>query len=65
MKMKKYYIRTITYTGMGEMEVLATSFSTTTNNHTSTGFYAFYDGTERVACYPIDKTIIYKIEEID
>lgn len=65
MKMKRYYLKVMTYTGMYEAEVIATSFSTTTTTNIPSGFYAFWDGTERVACYPIDRTIIHRIKEID
>jgi len=45
--------------------VFATKFHTTTNNSTSSGFYSFYDENTLVACYPIEKTIISNIEEVE
>ena len=53
------------YTHVYKTTILATSFHTTTNNSTSSGFYAFYDNDKLVACYPIDKTIIESIEEVE
>jgi hypothetical protein len=43
-------------------EVKADSFHTTTNNNTSSGYYAFYANGELVACYPVDRTAITSIE---
>jgi hypothetical protein len=43
-------------------EVKADSFTTTTNNSTSKGYYAFHANGELVACYPIDRTSITSIE---
>lgn len=63
--MKKYYLKVIIHEGLYETEVLATSFSPTTTSNSPTGFYTFWDGVVMVACYPIYRTIIYKIEEID
>jgi len=39
--------------------------SITNNNGDSSGFYSFFDGNELVACYPIEKTIITGIEEME
>ena len=43
-------------------EVKADRFHTTTNNSTSSGYYAFYANDELVACYPVDRTAITSIE---
>jgi hypothetical protein len=45
--------------------VFATKFRNTTNDSSSSGFYSFYDENTLVACYPIDKTIISSIEEVE
>jgi len=42
--------------------VEAEYFHTTTNNSTTSDYYAFYSNGELVACYPINRTIIYKVE---
>ncbi len=42
--------------------VEAEYFHTTTNGSTSSDYYAFYSNRELVACYPIKRTIISKIE---
>ena len=42
--------------------VEAEYFLTTTNNSTISGYYAFYSNGELVACYPINRTFIHKIE---
>jgi len=48
-----------------QVAVFATKFHTTTNNSTSSGFYSFYDENTLVACYPIEKTIISSIDQIE
>ena len=63
--MKKYNLYVMAYTHVYKTTIFATSFHTTTNNSTSSGFYAFYDNDKLVACYPIDKTIIESIEEVE
>lgn len=63
--MKKYILTVMTYTQSFDTTILATKFSTTTNNSISSGFYSFYDKDKLVGCYPIDKTIIKSIEEIE
>jgi hypothetical protein len=45
--------------------VEADYLNTTTNNATTSGYYAFYIKEKLVACYPIDRTIITRIEEVD
>lgn len=42
--------------------VEAEYFLTTTNNSTTSGYYGFYNKKELVACYPINRTFIHKIE---
>ena len=45
-------------------QVQAAYFHTTTNNSTTSGYYGFYDDEDQtVACYPINRTIISKIED--
>ncbi len=44
--------------------VKAEYFSTHTNDSSSSGYYAFYANGELVACYPINRTAIQKIEKI-
>jgi hypothetical protein len=61
--MNQYYLRILTYTGSYEVTVKAQSFSTTTSNSSTTGFYRFVDTDHStIACYPIDKTVIESIE---
>ena len=60
--MKKYYLQVIGG-GVYKYEVYATSFHTQTSGSTSSGYYAFYDGKSLVACYPIDRTLIVRIDE--
>jgi hypothetical protein len=65
-KMKTYHLSTIVGDSVMETKVQAEYFDTTTFNSTSSGYYAFKnhkDGKDQlVACYPIDRTIISKIE---
>ena len=42
--------------------VEAEYFRTTTNNSTTLGYYGFYNKNELVACYPINRTFIHKVE---
>jgi hypothetical protein len=58
--MKKFQIKVLTYTGSYETQVYAENFST--NN---SGFYKFICDGDIVSCYPIDKTIILSIENIE
>jgi hypothetical protein len=62
--MKRYYLTILTPTGNLNETVDAKSFSTTTNSNTSSGFYSFFDSDGLVACYPINRTIISKIENL-
>ena len=52
-------------TGITKSEVIADHFNTSTNGSTSSGYYAFYKDRELVACYPIDRTVIHLITEIE
>ena len=63
--MKKIYTLHIlgASSGVYNYTVEATHFHTTTPNSSSSGFYSFYDGDNLVWCYPIGRTIIYKIDE--
>jgi len=63
--MKKYHIMIIGGTGITKSEVIADHFNTSTNGSTSSGYYAFYKDRELVACYPIDRTVIHLITEIE
>lgn len=60
--MKKYYLEVIG-AGVYKYEVFATKFKTQTSSSSSSGYYAFYDDGILVACYPIERTIIVKIDE--
>jgi hypothetical protein len=60
--MKTYHITIIGGSSFATELVKADNFTTTTNSSTSSGFYAFYLKDELVACYPINRTIIKKIE---
>jgi hypothetical protein len=63
--MKRYYLQVLGATApISEPVVDAKYFSTTTNSNTSSGYYAFYDSDGLVACYPINRTIISKIENL-
>jgi hypothetical protein len=62
--MKKYYLTIIGGSSSWDEVLVAETFYTTTNNSTSSGYYAFHKDKELVACYPIDRTIITKIEKI-
>jgi len=62
--MKKYHLRIIAGTSSWTEVLVAETFHTTTNNSTSSGYYSFFKDKELVACYPIDRTIITKIEKI-
>jgi len=62
--MKTYHLLIIVGTNLRDAQVQAAYFHTTTNNSTSSGYYGFYDDKGRVvACYPINRTIISKIEQ--
>jgi len=62
--MKTYHLLIIVGTNLRDAQVQAAYFHTTTNNSTTSGYYGFYDDKDQVvACYPINRTIISKIEE--
>jgi hypothetical protein len=63
--MKKFNLIVLAGYTHWTVAVFAEKFHTTTNNSTSSGFYSFYDGKTLVACYPIEKTIITGIEEME
>jgi hypothetical protein len=62
--MKKYYLIMTGGTNYWVETVKAEYFSTHTNDSSSSGYYAFYANGELVACYPINRTAIQKIEKI-
>jgi hypothetical protein len=62
--MKRYYLTILTPTGNLNETVDARYFDTTTDSNTSSGFYSFYNSDELFACYPINRTIITRIEKI-
>ena len=62
--MKTYHLLTIVGDSVMETKLQADYFDTTTFNSTSSGYYEFKDEKGKVvACYPIARTIISKIEE--
>lgn len=64
--MKKYEL--LILVGNGETRsiyVFAENFHTSTNSSTSSGYYAFYCDKKLVGCYPIDRTVIYSIEDAE
>jgi hypothetical protein len=61
--MKKYHLMVIGAQLVLEEVIEADYFCSTINNISSLGYYAFYANKEIVACYPIEKTIITKIEQ--
>jgi hypothetical protein len=63
--MKKYNLIVLAGYTHWTVAVFATKFRNTTNDSSSSGFYSFYDENTLVACYPIDKTIISSIEEVE
>jgi len=60
--MNKYHLTVIGASTSWDVIVEAEYFHTTTNGSTSSDYYAFYSNRELVACYPIKRTIISKIE---
>lgn len=62
--MKRYHLTVIANEKSWRVEVEADKFHTTTSSGTSSGFYSFYKNNELVACYPISRTVISKIENI-
>ena len=63
--MKKYNLIVLAGYTHWTVSVFAETFRATTNNSNSSGFYSFYDGKTLVACYPIEKTIITGIEDLE
>ena len=63
--MNKYHLTVIGASTSWDVVVEAEYFHTTTNGSTSSDYYAFYSNGELVACYPINRTIISKIERND
>ena len=63
--MKKYDLIVLAGYTHWTVSVFATKFRNTTNDSSSSGFYSFYDDNTLVACYPIEKTIITGIEEME
>ena len=57
--MKKYNLRVLSFKGDYNVTVYATTMSY------GTGVYAFSDRNTIIACYPIDKTIIASIEDVN
>lgn len=62
--MKRYHLTVMAGDRCWRDEVEADKFYTTTSSGTSSGFYSFYKNSELVACYPISRTVISKIENI-
>ena len=63
--MKKYNLIVLAGYTHWTVAVFATKFRNTTNDSSSSGFYSFYDENTLVACYPIEKTIISSIDEVE
>ena len=63
--MKRYKLTIIGANDQIYDEVEAEYFHTTSNASTTSGYYAFYGNGELIACYPINRTIINKIETIE
>jgi len=62
-KMKTYHLLIIVGNNLKDAQVQAAYYHTRTNNSTTSGYYCFYDDKDQVvACYPINRTIISKIE---
>ena len=57
-------IVTLSHTHM-VFDVIADTFRTTTNNSTSSGFYSFYLNDKFVGAYPIERTLITQVQEIE
>jgi hypothetical protein len=63
-----YKYKLIILTGGGytqSKEFVADSCSTTTNNSSSSGYYAFFRDKKLISFYPIERTIVESIEEIE
>ena len=63
--MKKYNLIVLAGYTHWTVSVFAEKFSTTINNGDNSGFYSFFDRKTLVACYPIEKTIITGIEDLE
>ena len=63
--MKKYNLIVLAGYTHWTVSVFAEKFSTTLNNGDNSGFYSFFDRKTLVACYPIEKTIITGIEDLE
>jgi hypothetical protein len=63
--MKKIYTLHIlgASSGVYNYTVEATHFQYDIQHSSSSGFYSFYDGDNLVGCYPIDRTLIVRIDE--
>lgn len=62
-----YNYKLIILTGGGftqSKQFVADSYSTT-NNSSSSGYYAFFKDKKLISCYPIERTVIESIEEIE
>jgi hypothetical protein len=57
--MNRYQLKVLGYDGLSRYTVYAESFDI------YSGIYAFMADRQLVACYPIDRTIIESIEEVD
>ena len=62
--MKKYEIFVVGYENFPHI-VIADLFDATTNDNTTKGYYAFYKDNKLIACYPIDRTVIKSITNIE
>lgn len=63
----KYKYKLVILTGGGftqTKEFIADSCSTTSNG-SSSGYYAFFSDKKLISCYPIERTVIESIEEIE
>ena len=60
--MNKYYLTVICASTSWDVIVEAEYFHTTTNGSKSSCYYGFYINNKIIACYPINRTIINKIE---
>jgi|688.fasta_scaffold412390_2 hypothetical protein len=63
--MKKYQLRVFYGNYAENYSVFAEKFDTQTSSSTSSGYYAFYCDNNLIACYPINRTIILTIEEME
>jgi hypothetical protein len=60
--MSKYYLTVIGANTSWDVIVEADYFHTTISNSTTSCYYGFYINNKIIACYPINRTIINKIE---